>query len=74
MRVYLGIDWSESKHEAVFLNEPGVVQARLTFPHSVDGFGQFDRLRQRLGVAASDGWVGLETAHTLRIDFLWAQG
>jgi len=74
MRVSLGIDWSESKHDAVFLNEPGVVQARLTFPHSADGFVQLDQLRQRLGVAASDCWVGLETAHTMLIDFLWAKG
>lgn len=74
MRVYLGIDWSESKHDAVFLNEPGVVQARLTFPHSADGFEQLDRLRERLGVAAGDCWVGLETAHNMLIDFLWAKG
>jgi transposase len=74
MPVYLGIDWSESKHDAVFLNVAGVEQARLTFEHSADGFLQLDQLRQRLGVAASDCWVGLETAHNIVIDFLWAKG
>ncbi len=74
MPVYLGIDWSESKHDAVFLNPAGAEQARLTFTHTPDGFLQLDQLRQRLGVAASDCWIGLETAHNIVIDFLWAKG
>ncbi len=74
MPVYLGIDWSESKHDAVFLNPAGAEQARLTLTHTPDGFLQLDQLRQRLGVAASDCWIGLETAHNIVIDFLWAKG
>ena len=74
MRVYLGIDWSERKHAAVFMNEAGVEQMRLIFDHSADGFAKLDQARQKLGVAAEDCWVALETAHNLIIDFLWARG
>ncbi len=58
MRVYLGIDWSQSKHDLCLLNEAGAVVAELTIPHQPEGFD----------------WVGLETAHNLAIDFLWARG
>jgi len=74
MRVYLGIDWSQSKHDLCLLNEAGAVVAELTIPHQPEGFEQLDDLRRTAGVAASECWVGLETAHNLAIDFLWARG
>src|SRR3990172_9360231 len=74
MRVYLGIDWSQSKHALCLLNEAGAVVAELTIPHQPEGFEQLDDLRRTAGVAASECWVGLETAHNLAIDFLWARG
>lgn len=74
MTVYLGIDWSERKHDGCFLNDAGVVVVQLTIPHSPDGFAQLDAQRQALGVAAGACLVGLETAHTLLIDDLWARG
>ena len=72
MRVYLGIDWSQSKHDLCLLNEAGAVLAELTIPHQPDGFAQLDSLRRTAGVLPSDCWVGLETAHNLVIDWLWA--
>jgi len=74
MQVYLGIDWSEKKHDAVFLNETGASVAQLTFPHLPEGFHQLDRTRDRLGIQAEQCTVGLETAHNLLIDFLWDRG
>ena len=29
MQVYIGIDWSEKKHDAVFINEAGAIQHRV---------------------------------------------
>ena len=74
MQVYLGIDWSEQKHDALFMDEDGRPLVQLTVPHTPDGFLRLDVARQRLGLATADCLVGLETAHTLLIDFLWAKG
>lgn len=74
MRVYMGIDWSQNKHDIVFLNEASAVIAQLTIAHSQEGFLKLDYARNRLGVAAGECVVGLETAHNLLIDFLWARG
>ncbi len=74
MQVFLGIDWSHTHHAACFLDERGHVLSRLTVAHTADGLGQLDRAREQLGVARTACQVGLETAHTLVIDFLWDQG
>jgi transposase len=74
MQVYIGIDWSEQKHDAAFHNEQGACLALLSFAHSPAGFGKFEELRGSLAVAAAECYVGLETAHNLLIDYLWAQG
>lgn len=71
--VYLGIDWSENKHDLCFINSAGEAIARLTILHSADGFLKLDTTRQQLGVSPADCRVGLETAHSLLIDFLWAR-
>jgi transposase len=73
MIVYLGIDWSQDKHDACFLNEQGLTITSLTIPHTVEGLHKLDSTRQKLGVSASDCWVGLETAHNLVIDYLWSR-
>ncbi|MGD0575495.1 MAG: IS110 family transposase [Anaerolineales bacterium] len=71
MPVYLGIDWSQAKHDAAFLNEAGTLVAQLTLSHRPEGFLQLDATRQQLGVEAPECLVGLETAHNLLVDFLW---
>jgi transposase len=74
MNVYLGIDWSQLKHDLCWMNEAGVVEAQQSILHSVDGFAKLDDARQRLGISPVDCLVGIETAHSLLIDFLWARG
>jgi transposase len=74
MQIFLGIDWSHTHHDACWLDERGHVLSRLTVPHSVEGLTQLDRARAQLGITRAACWVGLETAHTLLIDFLWDQG
>lgn len=74
MQIFLGIDWSHTHHDACFRNERGHVLSRLTVPHTADGLAQLDQARQQLGVAPAECQVGLETAHTLLIDFLWDRG
>jgi transposase len=74
MTVYLGIDWSQDKHDAVYLNAAGARLADLTFPHSPEGFSRLEEIRQRLGVEPCQCLVALETSHNLLVDFLWDRG
>ena len=74
MTVYIGIDWSEKKHDVCYMHENGEVLRTLVIPHSLDGFVALDQARAELGVTAADCVVGLETAHNLLVDFLWDQG
>ncbi len=65
MTVYIGIDWSEKKHDVVFLNEQGVIIAQLTMSHSPEGLMNLEKTRQYAGLAREECWVALETAHNL---------
>jgi hypothetical protein len=70
MTVYLGIDWSEQKHQVCFMNEAGAVIQQMSVAHSVDGFLKLEAARQMLGVSPKEVMIGLETAHNLLIDIL----
>ncbi len=74
MSLWVGIDWSEKKHQVVFVNATGAVVAQLVIPHSLEGFQRLDQARQQMGIEAEDCPVALETAHNLLIDFLWDRG
>jgi transposase len=74
MTTYIGIDWSEQKHDVTFLNEAGVILTQLTIPHTPTGLLKIETGRQRLGQKRADCLVALETAHNLIIDFLWDHG
>lgn len=74
MAVYVGIDWSEEKHDVVFLNEQGAILGQLTMSHSVEGLRALEKTREYLGVSRDECVVALETAHNLIMDFLWDQG
>jgi len=73
MTVYLGIDWSERKHDVCFMNEAGAVIQELTIEHSAEGFLKLEAARQTMGLTPTDIAIGLETAHSLLIDFLLDQ-
>lgn len=74
MQVYLGIDWSEKKHDVVFMNETGASVAQLTIEHTPEGFHKLDWTRQKLDLQPDKCLVGLETSYNLLIDFLWDRG
>ena len=73
MKVYIGIDWSENKHDVCFLHETGEVLLVKQIPHTIAGFQQLDQARQSLGVGRQEVIIGLETAHNLLVDYLWEQ-
>ncbi len=74
MKVYIGIDWSEQKHAICFMVEDGRVLRHLMVAHSATGFVALDQARQAFGITPQACVVGLETAHSLLVDYLWEQG
>lgn len=74
MSVYIGIDWSEQKHDLCFLNEVGEVLHTLKIVQSPEGYLELERARQRLGIEAAECVVGIETHHNMLIDYLIERG
>lgn len=74
MQVYIGIDWSEKKHDIVFMNEAGADVGVMSIPQKFEGFQQFDAMRRKLGIEVAECVVGIETAHNLYVDYLVDQG
>ena len=74
MQVYIGIDWSENKHDVVIMNEAGAAIVRQTITHTPEGFLELEKSCRNLNLPADAGLFGLETAHNLVIDFLWSRG
>lgn len=74
MPIYIGIDWSTQKHDIAFVNEKGGTIETFVIEHSEAGFAQLEAKRQQLQVKPEDCIVGMETAHSLLIDYLWTKG
>jgi transposase len=74
MRVYIGIDWSEQKHDVTLLNHKGAILEHFWLAHTPDGLLKLEDARQQLGLPPQACLVALETAHHLLIDFLWDRG
>jgi len=68
-----GIDWSEKQHWVCIMTESGKILSLFSIDHSVSGFNRIEEERQKLGVAAEDCLVALETNHHLLVDFLWTR-
>jgi transposase len=56
------------------MNQAGAEVLYQQIDHSQAGFRELDETRAKFGIAAQDCVVGIETAHNLLIEFLWAQG
>ena len=65
MKVYIGIDWSENRHDLCFMHASGEVLLTLQIQHTIAGFREMDQARQSLGVEKQEVTIGLETAHNL---------
>lgn len=74
MVVYIGIDWSEKKHDIEIQDEHGKHLLQLVISHDLGGFLRLEAAVQEVEVLARECIVGLETAHNLLIDFLWDRG
>ncbi len=50
MPVYIGIDWSQAKHDVCMIDATGQVLSRLTIAHTLDGLAKFDRMCRQFGL------------------------
>lgn len=46
MTAYIGIDWSEEKHDVVFLNDQGAILGQLTMAHKPESLLNLEKTRQ----------------------------
>ncbi|MBV7335293.1 IS110 family transposase [Chloroflexi bacterium TSY] len=74
MQIFIGIDWSETKHDVMITDENGRRINYMTIEHSVDGFKQLEKWRETMDIGHEKCRIGLETAHNLIIDYLWDAG
>ncbi len=72
--MYIGIDWSENKHDVMFIDELGKRISHKVVEHSRKGFEKLEEARKKIGVSKEKCMVGLETAHNTIIDYLWETG
>jgi hypothetical protein len=56
--IYIGIDWSQNKHNLCFLNQAGSTLDKLLIPHSQKGFWQLEETQEKLGVEVEDCLLG----------------
>ncbi len=54
MTVYIGIDWSQAKHDVCFLDEAGEPIACVLLPHSPEGSARFEAHRQQLDMSPAE--------------------
>ena len=67
MKVYVGIDWSEHKHDVCFTHESGEALLILQIQHTIAGFRELDQSRQSLGVEVRGaGFAHVWTSHDRR--------
>ena len=74
MTYFIGLDWSEQKHDLCILSQDGRPLSYLTIEHSPQGLACLGETLNRLGIHPKQCLVALETHHNLIVDSLLAQG
>ena len=68
--LYIGIDWSEEKHDVCILNQEGAILKEFMIAQTLQGQAVLEREIASFGLAGEHCLVGLETANNLIMDFL----
>jgi len=74
MRSFVGIDWSEKRHDVRVHNDKGACLARFQVPHSLQGFEKLEKRLKAVNPRAAACLVGIETQENLLVDFLCERG
>ena len=67
---FFGLDWSQDHHKLCILNQAGARVSQIKLKHTIQGFEQIEHERHKLGVAASECLVAIESSYNLVVDFL----
>ncbi len=73
MKSYIGIDWSEKRHNVCILIESGACLSRFQIPHTQAGFLHLEQQLSQVNQGAADCIVGIETRNNTLVDFLWSR-
>ena len=71
--LYIGIDWSEEKHDVCILNEQGAILKEFMIGQNPSGHETLGQEIDSFGIEPAHCRVGLETANNLVMDFLWSR-
>lgn len=74
MLVYIGIDWSSTHHDVCFMNEKGSIISQITVPHSDKGIALIHAECCKLATEDTQFIFGIETSHTIVLDYLIGYG
>lgn len=72
--MFIGIDWSQDKHDIGYMNDSGRQELYQVIAHSQRGFQQFHEKCQALGLEKEACHIGIETSYNLLVDELWSYG
>lgn len=72
-QIFIGIDWSEVKHDVCTLNETGDIVSEFIIPQSQAGYQQLSEVIAVWQSDAASCFVAIETAHNPLIEFLQQQ-
>ncbi len=68
--LYIGIDWSEAKHDVCILNKTGAVLKEFTITQTANGHTRLEQEIKSFDMTADQCLIGLETSSNLVMDFL----
>ena len=68
--LYIGIDWSEAKHDVCIVNNEGAILKEFKIAPTPKGQADLEQEIKSFGIAADHCLVGLETSNNLVMDFL----
>jgi transposase len=70
--LYIGIDWSEAKHDVCFLNKQGAILQEFVIEQSAAGYAKLLQKIRQFQVEPAACFIAIETAYNLLLDFLLA--
>ena len=68
--LFVGIDWSQKKHDVCIHNQEGARLSQLTIANDYQGFHRLDQELGAFGVPAQECMIGIETDSLLLVDYL----
>ena len=72
--IFIGIDWSQDKHDIGYIDNSGKEILHQVIGHNQTGFQAFHQQCKELDWAPKECHIGIETSYNLLVDELWSYG